>query len=123
LIPRAPHLFALLLLGGCTAWGGTLTVEGIPASPPPEKAFQLWRDSTVTELHTVRVDGDTIRGVPAARPRDCDTCVVAIAKTEVDSVRVREFNGGKTRLVIGLTTWFLIVTDILFQGLDQIFDQ
>lgn len=111
----------LLILGGCTAWGGTLKVEGIPASPPPEKAFQIWHGGTVHELHAVRVEVDTIRGVPTAQGRECASCAVVIAKSDVDSVRVREFRSGATTWTVVGVTWILLRTDVIYHALEWFF--
>lgn len=120
---RNAGALSLLLVGGCTAWGGTLTVEGIPATPPPAKVFQVWQDGVARELHRVRVSSDTVRGVPTSQPAACDSCVVAIAKVDVDSVRVREFRPAATTwTVIGLT-WVLIRTGALTPVLEWILSE
>jgi hypothetical protein len=89
---------ALLLLAGCTAWGGTLKVEGLPANPPPRNVFQVWKGDSLHELHGVQVEADTVRGVPTSERLDCASCAIAIAKTDVDSIRFREFHSGNTTL-------------------------
>jgi hypothetical protein len=103
-----------LLLGGCTTWGGTLNVEGIPATPPPERAFQVWHRGAVHELHAVRVEDDTIRGVPTSHDRECASCTIAIAKADVDSVRFREFHSGNT-------TWTTIGVFYLLLGIGALY--
>lgn len=106
----------LLLLGGCTAWGGTLTVEGLPSDPPPSRVFQIWHQDTLHELHGLRVDADTVRGVPSSQDRSCATCTIAIARADVDSVRVREFKSGATALAVGATIWVLLRTGVLAEA-------
>ncbi|MDP9144005.1 MAG: hypothetical protein M3N43_04815 [Actinomycetota bacterium] len=118
---RARWLPVLLLLSGCTTWGGTLKVEGIPAAPPPEKAFQVWRGGAVHELHAVRVEPDTLRGVPTSEDRECASCAIAIAKADVDSVRFREFDGGNTTLTVVGVTLLLLGTEMINPILEWFF--
>lgn len=108
-------LLSFLLLGGCATSSGTLTVEGIPADAPPRQEFQIWHNDTTHFLRRVTLDGDTVRGVPFGLGRRCDSCEVAIARAEVDSVRFREPSGEGAVLAVGVTAFVLLKTG-LFLG-------
>jgi hypothetical protein len=59
-----------------------------PGALPPGQQAEVWRGVRVERLHAVIVTADSLSGVPFLRPRDCDTCRVALPRTEVDSVRL-----------------------------------
>lgn len=80
-------LLAALLLGsfsGCTVWN---------RQPPPVTApsafqqYQVWTPNSVMILHKVRIERDTLYGIPVADSRDCSGCTVSIPMTQVDSLR------------------------------------
>jgi hypothetical protein len=102
----------LLLAGGCAASSGTLTVEGIPADPPPRQQFVVWHNDTTHFLRHVKLDGDTLRGRPYGLSRSTDPRPVAIPRAEVDSISYREPTGEGAVLAVGVTTFVLVKTGL-----------
>jgi hypothetical protein len=105
--------FLPLLLGGCTSFTQTIPVAAIPDQPDKERRFQVWTKGESYELHALRMTPDTLAGVRFWHSPTCDSCRVAIARAEVDSVRTRAYDGGETGiLAIVLTP--VILTMALF---------
>jgi hypothetical protein len=80
-------LAVALLLSGCSAGWRRIPVEDHLAVPRQQQV-QVWRGGQVLHLQGLIVVGDSVRGIPFPRPPGCDTCRVALARAEVDSVRV-----------------------------------
>jgi len=70
----------------------------MPAAPGDR--FEVWADGKGYSLHAVRLDGDTLRGVPWSDAITCDSCAVAIPRAAVDSVRVPAVNAGETGIMV-----------------------
>ena len=85
--PAACLLSSLSLLSsvtGCTVWSR----QPLPGTPPPVfKQYQVWTPNSVIILHRVRVERDTLYGIPVTDARDCSDCTVSIPMTQVDSLR------------------------------------
>jgi hypothetical protein len=61
-----------------------------------QSRYEVWSGGEKWELHALRIDGDTLRGVRWWHEPACDSCQVALATSAVDSVRVPGYDGGKT---------------------------
>ena len=86
----------LLLGAACSSYGGARPLDAVPMPAGPEDRFEVWSGGTSWQLHAVRLDGDTLRGVRWWHDPDCDSCQVALARAAVDSVRVPALDGNKT---------------------------
>jgi hypothetical protein len=92
IIRRYRHLRLTLLsstfpvLCACSA-GWHRIQPAVPSSLPEGQQVQVWHDSTRAQLHAVRVDRDSISGVPFQKPRECDSCRIGFPTTSVDSLR------------------------------------
>jgi hypothetical protein len=53
---------------------------------PPRQQVQLWVGPRSRVLHAVRVEADSVSGVPFQHPPDCDSCRVGFARNTVDSM-------------------------------------
>lgn len=85
--PAACLLLSLSLLSsitGCTVWGRQPPPVTVPSA---YQQYQVWTPNSVIILHQVRVERDTLYGIPIADSRDCSGCTVSIPLTEVDSLR------------------------------------
>lgn len=72
---------------GCNVW--------IPApeptrTPPAYQQFQVWTRDSHFLLHHVRVENDSLYGIPVDQSRDCLTCFVVIPMKSVDSLQTGE---------------------------------
>lgn len=104
--PIAPLL--LTLLAGCTSFQGGRPLEALPSPLPPEERVEVWSRGEAYQLHAVSVDADSVRGVRWWHSPACDSCKVVIARSAVDSVRTRSYDGGETGILA------IIVAPILF---------
>lgn len=55
---------------------------------PARQQVQLWQGHQARVLHAVVVGRDSVSGVPFHLPPECDSCRVAVARSEVDSMRL-----------------------------------
>lgn len=104
------RLAALLLLAGCSVGPERIALpaaEPVPAS----RTLEVWRGTKAAKIVGVRFDIDSIRGRPAAAA-DCDSCIIAIANVDIDSVRLARHDR-RARLLtgvpIGALTAFAVV--------------
>ena len=79
-------LITLSLLCGCAGWERLETASDTALAP--RQQVQVWRGSQIRVLHAVRLTGDSLVGVPFQKPTNCDSCRVAIARNDVDSLRL-----------------------------------
>jgi hypothetical protein len=76
----------LLPLWACSA--GWHRIEPVaPDSLPRDQQVQVWQGTQRIQLHAVRVDHDSISGVPFQRPSDCDSCRISLPSLAIDSLR------------------------------------
>lgn len=85
-------LVALSLLCACAGWE-RLEIASDTALAPGQQV-QVWRGSQVRVLHAVRLIGDSLIGVPFQKPANCDSCRLAIRRTDVDSLRLGNMESG-----------------------------
>ena len=80
-------LLSLALLSsvtGCTVWSPQPPPVTVPSA---FQQYQVWTANSVILLHQVRVERDTLYGIPIADSRDCSGCAVSIPLTQIDSLR------------------------------------
>lgn len=101
---------ALLLLAGCTSFGRGVPLETIPAADSTGRdRYQVWSHGTPQVLWSLRRGADTLSGVPYWKDPACDSCRVTIPIAEVDSVRVKAFDGNKSLAVAVLMTPVILI--------------
>ena len=83
--PTSRVLLAALLVSACAGWQRLPDLS--PDTLPRRQQVQVWSGGRVSVLHAVRIDSDTIRGVPFQQPPTCDSCRVAFPLAAVDSLR------------------------------------
>jgi len=59
-----------------------------PGTLAPRQQVQVWSGGTARRWHAVRVEPDSISGIPYLRSVDCDSCRTALPRAAVDSVRL-----------------------------------
>lgn len=110
---RAFPLLVVLALTGCAGWR---RVELPPDTTLARRQqVQIWRGTTATVVHAVRVTPDTVAGVPYLMRPSCDTCAIAIPRNQVDSLRFGAAEGNAMALII-LPTVALLVVAWMFAG-------
>ena len=87
---------ALVLLSACSSYQHGRPLETVPLPAPPRERYEVWSHGKATQLHGLRLEGDSLVGVPWWNDPACDSCRVFIARAEVDSVRAREYDPDKT---------------------------
>lgn len=108
----------LLLLLWLTACAGWHRVELPPDTTLARRQqVQVWRGTTATVVHAVRVTPDTVTGVPYLMRPSCDSCAIVIPRNQVDSLRLGDAEGVAMALIILSTVALLIVGYMLAAGL------
>jgi hypothetical protein len=72
---------------GCFRAPERVTVPPAPASFQRRQQLEVWQGRDARTLHGVRIAGDSLTGVPAWKPPDCDSCRVTIPMSRIDSIR------------------------------------
>ena len=107
--PRSALLVVLLLpLWACSA--GWHRIEPVaPSSLPERQQVQVWQGRQRLQLHAIRVDHDSVSGVPFQKPTDCDSCRISLPSSSVDSLRAGNPTAAFLKSV-GLTlgTWLAL---------------
>jgi hypothetical protein len=83
----AAMLFGLLVATQACGANWHRPSELLPGPLNPRQQVQVWRHATPSRWHAVVVSPDTISGIPFLQPITCDSCRVALSRTEVDSLR------------------------------------
>lgn len=80
--------FALVLLAtGCAPnWGPG--PSNLPTPLWPEAVVRIWSGGEVKTWHAVIVTEISVSGIPSTMPVTCDSCVLRIPRTQVDSMKV-----------------------------------
>ena len=90
-IPRLLwRMVALVLLGvtlSCFRAPERVPLPSAPASFRPGQQLEVWQGREARTLHGVRIAGDSLTGVPAWKPPDCDSCRVTVPVRGIDSIR------------------------------------
>lgn len=90
----------LLTLAGC-AFGPRRVALPPAEAVPAHRGVEVWRDGKAARLHALTYEVDSIRGRPATAAADCDSCRVAIAIGDIDSLRLARDDRG-ARIATGV---------------------
>lgn len=105
---RASFAFAFVVLAaGCAsqgAWDGSF---GLPTPLWPQALVRIWSGGEVQEWHAVVITEDTVSGIPYQMPVTCESCVVRIPRTQVDSMKV-EYKKTNALEMVGLLAAILV---------------
>ena len=101
-------LLALSVTSGCSA--GWQRVELADTIFAPREAVQVWRGAKPLVLHAVSVTPDSLVGVPFQKPPSCDSCRVAMARRDVDSLRLGD---PETAGIVSWAVPILVVVGLL----------
>jgi hypothetical protein len=104
--------FLLLAVTGCTMqWRQT----GISPTVAPKTVVEIWREDSAVHWRALIVSPDSISGIPYPQPITCKTCRHSLARSDIDSVRVRRISDAEQswwRLVAGLAllaSWYALL--------------
>ena len=95
-IPAVPTLGITLMLAACGAGWHRLD-DLTPRALPARDQLQLWIGPRTRVLHAVIIGPDSLSGISAHLPPECDSCRVAIARSAVDSMRLGNQERGALR--------------------------
>ena len=87
---KTPPIFLPLVValgGGCSTWHTTADLDQIPMPTDSSTTFDVWGAGDHWKLRALRIDTDSVRGIPVDRPLPCDSCLVAVPRGAVDSIR------------------------------------
>lgn len=106
-----------LALSACTGW--TRLTDVPPRQPPEFRQLEVWSHSVSYVLYAVRLDSDTLSGVPTGKDRNCVECRLLLPMAEVDSIR----GGGTIRavalgagVVAGIVVGFMSLLFLLYHS-------
>jgi hypothetical protein len=106
----------LLFQAGCG--GGWQRIDVVrPSGLPKRQQVQVWQDRHVVRLHALRVDTDSISGVPYHLSPDCVSCRVSIPRASIDSLRAGDPEAGflkTTGLVLGSMVALVVIACVGF---------
>ncbi len=88
LLLRSTPVLLVVMAGSWACGGGWRRVEDVtPHAFPIRSQLQVWQGRNFTLLHAVRLNSDTLSGVPFTQVPSCDSCRVKFALSEVDWLR------------------------------------
>ena len=93
---RAAAAGLLLLAAACSSFQAGRPLDQLPLPVPADKRVEVWSHGENYQLHAITVDADSVRGVRWWHDPKCDSCRVALARSEVDSVRTQAYDSGNT---------------------------
>jgi hypothetical protein len=112
----ARWLLGILLVAvtGCYTWAR----EPLPTGASPAyRQYQVWTRDSAVILQNIRVEHDTLYGIPADASRDCGICAVGIPMSRVDSLRSGSTkHGGTAVLGLGAVAVFFLLIDAALVG-------
>jgi hypothetical protein len=103
--------FMLVVLSPQAACGaGWHRIEpAAPSNLAKGQQVQVWQNGQRVQLHAVRVDRDSISGVPFQRPADCDSCRISLPRSTVDSIRAGDPTAAFLKSVgLALGSWLAL---------------
>ncbi len=74
----------VMAITGCNGW---IRAPEPATTPPVYRQYQVWTRDSRMFLHHVRVEHDSLYGIPVEQSRDCLTCFLVIPMTSVDSMQ------------------------------------
>ena len=81
----------ILAVSGCTMqW----RIAGLPPTVPPKTVVEIWSHDTAVHWRAVVASPDSIRGIPNPEPIECSSCRRALARSDIDSFRLRRISDG-----------------------------
>ncbi len=78
--------FVLLAAGCAPNWGPG--PSNLPTPLSPQAVVRIWSGGEVKTWHAVIVTEISVSGIPSTMPVTCDSCVLRIPRTQVDSMKV-----------------------------------
>src|SRR4051812_26081916 len=90
---------SILSLNACYTWRADN--NALNGSHSSRDQFEVWAQDKSRPVHGLRVNGDTVSGVPFTLPANCDSCRIRWLRSDIDSVRARHENPlGSTLLIL-----------------------
>src|SRR5258705_10137110 len=87
---RSSTFAFVLLAAGCGPnWGPG--PSNLPTPLRPEAVVQIWSGGEVKTWHAVIVTEISVSGIPSTLPVTCDSCVLTVPRTQLDSMKTVQF--------------------------------
>jgi hypothetical protein len=80
-------LLTLLFFVGCAGWN-VIPLTGLQRLDEHVEV-QVWQRGLPAVFHAVRLNGDTLSGIPYDLPTRCSSCRLSFTLATVDSIRLR----------------------------------
>ncbi len=80
-----------LLVTGCTSW--SRVDPKAPGGQPAFRQYRIWTSDSSLLVRAVRIEHDSLSGVPVNQELACTECRVTVAMSEVDSLTTGKTEG------------------------------
>ena len=102
--------FVLLAAGCSSGWGrGPL---GLPTPLRPRDVVRIWSGGEVQKWHAVVITEESVSGIPHQMPVSCDSCVLRIPRTQVDSMKL-DNKGPNALEMVGIVALALVAEGVV----------
>jgi len=117
---RSSAFAFVLLAAGCAsqgAWGGPF---GLPTPLWPQALVRIWSGGEVQRWHAVVITEESVSGIPYQMPVTCDSCVLRIPRTQVDSMKLdhKKLNALEVVGVVGILAVGIVAEGVVCHLLD-----
>jgi hypothetical protein len=103
----------LLVVAGCVS-ARRITEPGAVALAPSQQLL-IYHRTEVLRWHAVVVTRDSVTGIPYKMAITCQDCRRRMARTEVDSIRLRD-TSGRTRVLVGAAILAMVAGDVMMMA-------
>lgn len=115
---RASGLLFAVAVAGCVNWSNAQAPK--PQSFAPREQVKVWTEGRSSRLQAVRFEGDSLSGTPYQHSPGCDSCRVAIALADVDSIQTGKSPEALSMvLIIGIPTLAIGYLTAVYAGMDD----
>jgi len=116
---RSSAFAFVLLAAGCGPnWGPR--PSNLPTPLRPDAVVRIWSGGEVKTWHAVIVTEISVSGIPSTMPVTCDSCVLRIPRTQVDSMKVVKVDYKKLNALkfVGLVAVAIVAEGVVCALLD-----
>ena len=102
-----------MLAAACV--GGRRITEPGPVTLTPNQQLLIYHRTEVLRWQAVVVTKDSVTGIPYKLPISCPDCRRRMARTDVDSIRLRD-TSGRTRVLVGAAIVAMVAGDVIMMA-------
>jgi hypothetical protein len=76
---------------------------------PVRRQLRIWHHNHAVIVHSVRIRGDSLSGVPFVKPPSCDSCRITFALSAIDSIQTGNTERNYYALMGALAASFALI--------------